>query len=404
MKTRRTLFALLFFLIYLTNLYGQRGPAWKGRIEIEEGVKAIINPMEPLYGELELELVEDMSIGTDKDVNCLFYKIRDVDIDTDGFIYVLDSGNNRIQVFDNTGKYFRTIGKEGQGPGELNAPVRLQIDDETGHIFVTDRSRRILIFDKEGKYIDQDIHLSDYLLDFHLDSNGCIWGKFRLLVPTTHFIKKVSPTGKAVKTLAEMPYPINRAILSHSTTGNTAYMGAIVFSHGYESDLYLSKVDNHTFVYGYSNEYKLFEVNEAGEILLIIRKRETPREITKDEREQVIHQIRQDIRRRGRIVSEISIDFPKYTPYYYSIVTDNRGRIYVRKNPPSRDLNVSHEYDVFNKEGIYLYKIRLSSYPDVIKEGHVYTWVAAEDTGEEQIKRYKIRNWEHIKDGIYPMP
>lgn len=397
-------FILLFFLIFVSSSYGQEKQAWKGRIENEEGVKAIINPMEPLYGELELELEEDMSIGTDKDVNCLFYRIRDIVVDKDGFIYVLDSGNNRIQVFDNMGKYLRTIGKEGQGPGELNAPVRLQIDEETGHIFVTDRSKRIIIYDEEGKYIDRDIHLGDYLIDLHLDSTGCIWGKFLLPVPGTHFIKKVLPTGKVAKTLAEMPYPGNSLRLSHSTTGNTAHTEGYFFTHGYEPDLYLSKVDSHTFIYGYSNEYKLFEVNEAGEILLIIRKHEPPKEITKNEREQVIHQIRQDILRHGRLVPEIFIDFPKYAPLYYSITTDDRGRIYVRKNPLSRDLNMNHEYDVFNKEGLYLYRIHLSSCPDVIKEGHLYTWVAAEDTGEEQIKRYKIRNWEHIKDGIYPMP
>ena len=389
-------------MIFVSSFYGQEKQAWKGRIENEEGVKAVFNPKEPLHGELELELEEDLSIGTEKDENYLFYRIRDVDVDAHGFIYVLDSGNNRIQVFDNMGKYLRTIGKEGQGPGELNSPVCLQIDEETGHIYVTDRSKRIVIFDKEGKYVNRDIHLGDYLSDFHLDSNGCIWGKFLLPMPTTHFMKKLSPTGKAVKTLAEIPYPGNKLTVSQSRTGNTLSTLGYFFTHGYEPDLYLSKVDSNAFIYGYSIEYKLFEVNEAGETLLIIRKRETPREITKNEREQVIHQIRQNIMRRGHRVPEISIDFPKYAPLYYSMTTDDRGRIYVRKNPPSRDLNVSHEYDVFNKEGIYLYKIRLSDYPDVIKEGRVYTWVAPEDTGEEQIKRYKIRNWEHIKDGIYP--
>ncbi len=36
---------------------------WKGKIEDEEGIKIIRNPTDPLYGEIEFDLEEDLSIG-----------------------------------------------------------------------------------------------------------------------------------------------------------------------------------------------------------------------------------------------------------------------------------------------------------------------------------------------------
>ena len=182
MKNRTKVVSIVLFLSVLIILvsFGDQKVEWKGKIDIENGIKIINNPKEPLYGEIKFELEEDLSIGNEDDENYLFYGVGDIQVDEGGNIYVLDSRNHRLQVFDKNGNYLRTIGKKGQGPGEFNVPTHLQLDDETGNIFVTDRSRTIVIFEKEGKYIDKDIHLAEYLDDFYLDSDRCIWGKFSL--------------------------------------------------------------------------------------------------------------------------------------------------------------------------------------------------------------------------------
>jgi hypothetical protein len=381
--------------------FGGQKAEWKGKIETENGVKVIKNPAESLYGEIKLELEEDLSIGNEEDENYLFYRAGDIQVDTDGNIYVLDSGNHRLQVFDKDGKYLRTIGKRGQGPGEFNAPSSLQLDDETGNIFVKDNMlRKIIIFEKQGKYIDKDILLVEFLIDFCLDSDGCIWGKFTLPGIDTRSIKKITLTGKVEKTLVEIPYYVNRILLSSSKVGNTKYGEGIFFNHGYEDDLFLSQVDNHTFIYGHSKKYELVAVDKSGKTLFKIRKDEPPIKITKSERDRIINRIKGNIMKQGHYVPDVSLKFPDYMAYFYSITTDDRSQIYVRKNPVSRESNTIHEYDVFNKEGRYIYKINLNHYPDVIRNGYLYTIVVNEETGLEQIKRYRIKNWGKIKEGI----
>jgi len=395
-----TSIALLLSACIMLVSFGGQEAEWKGKVEMEEGVKVIQNPGEPLYGEIKLELEEDLSIGNENDAHYLFYRVSDIQVDADGNIYVLDSGNHRLQVFDKDGKYLRTIGKRGQGPGEFNTPKCLRLDDETGNIYVVDNMlRKIIIFEKEGKYIDKDIPLVELLNDFYLDSDRCIWGKFSLpgIDIIYLFIKKLNLAGKVEKTFIEIPYPIQKIIISNTREGNTAFLSAYMVHHGYEDDLFISKIDNHTFIYGHSKKYELVVVDRSGKTLFIIRRDESPIRITKKEKDRIKNQKIWNLRKQGHYVPEISIKFPEYMPYFYSIITDNKGRIYVRKNPVSRESNTNHEYDVFNKEGRYIYKIHLNHYPDVIKNGYIYTRITNEETGEEHVKRFSIKNWRLMK-------
>ena len=54
-----------------------------------------------------------------------------------GNIYVLDTGNARIQKFGPDGAYLATIGRKGQGPGEFIMPDALDIDRD-GNLVVAD--------------------------------------------------------------------------------------------------------------------------------------------------------------------------------------------------------------------------------------------------------------------------
>jgi streptogramin lyase len=82
-----------------------------------------------------------------------------VAIAANGDIFVADghggNSNARIVKFSKDGRFLMTWGKKGSAPGELNIPHAIAFDSK-GRLFVADRgNNRIQIFDQEGKFIDQ---------------------------------------------------------------------------------------------------------------------------------------------------------------------------------------------------------------------------------------------------------
>lgn len=67
----------------------------------------------------------------------------------------LGTGNARIMKFDRHGKFIKTWGRKGMGPGEFDVIHTLAFDSR-GRLFVGDRqNNRIQIFDQDGRFIAQ---------------------------------------------------------------------------------------------------------------------------------------------------------------------------------------------------------------------------------------------------------
>jgi len=105
-----------------------------------------------------------MTLGTAKTPSAApgqFDEPTDVLVAPNGSIFITEGhsggtpGNHRVSVFDKNGKFLKTFGKLGKGPGELDAPHTIAMDSR-GRLFVGDRNNnRIEIFDQDGKYLDQ---------------------------------------------------------------------------------------------------------------------------------------------------------------------------------------------------------------------------------------------------------
>jgi len=163
---RKHSFIFILILSMLLIFYCKSDKAtWQGTIEDLDQVTVVKNPEKPLYGELVFDLEEDLSIGNESDENFLFYKVRDVEIDTKKNIYILDAGNRRIQKFNDSGEYIKTIGQEGQGPGEFENPIDIYIDEEN-NLFVLD-NKKVISFNSLGTYqgtIQSEIILSEFFI------------------------------------------------------------------------------------------------------------------------------------------------------------------------------------------------------------------------------------------------
>src|SRR5580658_5772971 len=76
-----------------------------------------------------------------------------VALDADGNVYVTDTLNDRVEVFDADGGFISTFGKNGDGPGFFERPKGIAVDSD-GHIWVADEVQdRLQVFDKDGRLL-----------------------------------------------------------------------------------------------------------------------------------------------------------------------------------------------------------------------------------------------------------
>lgn len=375
---------LLFFAVFIQIISsGNQNVEWKGKIETENGVKVIKNPSEPLYGEIELEIEEDLVLGSEKDDNYLFYRVWDIAVNDRGDIYVLDSGKYRIQKYDNDGRYLQTIGRQGQGPGEFERPVGLY-RDKKGNIYVLGFPK-IHLFNPNGEFV-KSLVPQGFVTDFVPDGKGNII--------TTSYVRAdrirnfgvlvMNPDGEISKKIAEFP-------------GIPVIKGGWTLAHDYTPLLRIAAVGDKGFVYGYPLEYKLYRTNWSGKNILIVEKDEPYQALSRGERDKIINERLERVKWPKNIVEE-ALNLPKHRPFFNGILVDDEERIFVKKRKSILDESKEEEFDIFSPEGLYLYSTKISFTPMTIKAGYLYYTTYSEHTGETKVIRYRIKNWNQIKE------
>jgi len=74
-------------------------------------------------------------------------------IDKDGKLFVMDTFNFRVQIFDPDGKFLSKFGSVGTGLGQFAKPKGIAVDSE-GHIYVVDAAfNNVQIFDPQGQLL-----------------------------------------------------------------------------------------------------------------------------------------------------------------------------------------------------------------------------------------------------------
>lgn len=104
-----------------------------------------------------LSIVDSIGIAYG-DSNYVFGSVEDIDIGSDGRIYVLDKILLTIFVYNSDGEFIRRIGQPGSAPGDLDNPGCIAIIGD-GSICVADGCNGWIKYDSSGQ------NLSTHLLD-----------------------------------------------------------------------------------------------------------------------------------------------------------------------------------------------------------------------------------------------
>ena len=156
------------------------------------------------------------------------------------------------------------------------------------------------------------------------------------------------------------------------------------------------------FFYGFTADYTLYRCTEHGETDLIIRRDAESIPISQQEKDSVKGNLRDSILVMGRTIPdevlEQACQFPPTRPHFVSLVTDDLGRLYVRRLRSVLDESDTQVLDVFGPDGRYLYRIVTDVSPQAITRGQVYELEENEDEGTILLKRHRILNWDSIRE------
>jgi len=123
---------------------------WAGKELTKDGVTHLMNPAAPADGATALAPPELWRVGGDDDDDIIFGVLRDIAIDRSGNVYLLDVQLNQVMVFDREGTFLRTIGREGEGPGEFRQPSSFFITPEGKIAVVQAMPGKIILLNPDG--------------------------------------------------------------------------------------------------------------------------------------------------------------------------------------------------------------------------------------------------------------
>ena len=370
-------------------------------------------------------LVEEMSIGVaDGAEEYMLGDVADIAIGRDGTMYVLDRQVPAIRQYDDRGKYIRTLGRSGAGPGEYRSPSGLATMRD-GRLLLWDTGNwRINVYSADGTTLTQwqtpsgssgssTAQFSRALLVdtagvvitrktiFSRDFNNrpTVWVRFR-------------PDGSLIDTILAPPGPREVPGLS-VTRGNASMSIPLPFSP--RRVVVMSPLGY--MVTGFPDRFA-FELHQPGGSIVSVRRDVKPEPVSRAERTESRREIEERMRGTDPTWSWNGPDIPDTKPLYSDIQVGLDGRIWIavipevgprigstsmsmgvgnpggaRRPPASQERAPSKPalYDVFEPDGRYLGQVQVPArVSSVVRRGD-HVWAVAFDAEDvPRIKRYRI--------------
>jgi len=209
---KKIIVMIAFFVFSFTSSYLL--PAQDVKIKTENGVQVVYNPRNPVKipgVPTKIQVKQDLCIGDEEGVeDFVFSQIRSIQVDEEDNIYVLDSKEVCVKVFDKNGKHIRIFGEKGQGPGEIQLPTRMYLAAGNEILLYDGGNSRLSYYSPDGKCL-REISTGKHRFSRTIpDSRGNIITQ--LLIPGDTFvneIKKFDANLNPVVTIGSIEEEIN---------------------------------------------------------------------------------------------------------------------------------------------------------------------------------------------------
>jgi hypothetical protein len=355
--------------------------ARKDKSETEEWIPVVHNPknpVSPLGTPSKLIVTEELCIGNKEEHKDLMSPaIRDVQLDNEGNIYVLDFRKSHVVVFNKDGHYLRTIGEKGKRKGKLSYPLSMSIFERKGIMIYDDHAN---YYSLDGEFLDR-IYAGKYKdTSPKLDSRGNFIGALysrdpkreirggNLLRLDSNF-KLIAVYGSFKERFHHQEWPRLKAWFTFQV-----------------------RIDD-SVIWAIRSNYELHIHDSSGKKIRKIIKEYNPIRITDEDKKEMMNEVLDSMTSGRNPFTEGSLEFPEVFPPIHRIACDDEGRIYVQTYEKDENGRIYH--DVFDPEGRYITKFSLSRKETIhtIKGNLMYTMMQGSKKRNSLVKRYKMV-WE----------
>jgi hypothetical protein len=345
----------------------------------------------------------------------VFSFIPAVTFDATGNLYILDRDNARVVVLGPDGRFLRSIGKKGEGPGEFGLPMNLTILSD-GRLAVFDgASGTVSLFDRSGRYLsflrpdipggrgraDMYAHPRGGL--FMIGSNFVISPNGPPQVSDSLPLLRVSDDGKTT-TLFKAP----TAAPSVNTAGSAnrreiRITGAPIFS----PQVNWAPLPDGRVAVSWNANYDINLVNANGAVASVLRRPMTARKVTDRDKDAQRKQRREQLASggggmrvsniNGRTTTTAGVSLPpeqieqiiadmqfaETVPVIRRIRTDRDGRIWVERDGGSG--STEYPIDLIGAHGTYIGTLRGQTMPSAFGPGGVAAFIETDDLGVQVV-------------------
>lgn len=324
--------------------------------------------------------------GADAGRDQQLYTVVSVAEDPEGRVYALNFGDKRVVVFDTTGRFVRSIGKTGKGPGEFTSPTRLAVVGSDGLYVMDPLQRRISRFRRSD-----GSHLSDLPLSV---GTGFIPREMRaaagrVLVElrparTARSKGPVRPRVVPVDTVTGAPLYPQEVVLDTISqvevrTPHGKVMRAMVMDIPFAPRPLWALDPAGNVLFGSGSRYMLFRA-AGGRTEMAMRGEGERIPVTREDQERLF-------REAAMKPFEGKVAFPDQKPYFTALVADG-GRVWFRV-PSARPGN---RWEIRDGAGRKLGEVLLAANADLMHVSPTSMYVVQTDADDvETLHRYRLR-------------
>lgn len=283
---------------------------------------------------------------------------RDLAVDGLGRIYVVDGKPAAIKVFSPDGQFIRTIGRDGEGPGEFRVGF-IAIKGE--HLVLQDpRVSRLSVFDTSGTFLRSWQSTCCYWSWIQIDDAGLVY------VPSMANTKPTDPPrgtpyvrwtlDGVAKDTVWVPYQKSEKLWTLTVTEGGKMRMSMSMGVPFMAAMISGLHPQGGVVYGWNGRYEIVRSRTGADSLLVFGRDWTPDPIS-DERRSAEREAM--VKRTGNGIDPATVrsafkldDIPRSLPAYEALKVDPSGRVWARRYAISDTTRTS--FDLFDSTGAYL--------------------------------------------------